>query len=225
MSKPLRAVLYARVSTDDGRQDVQTQLQALKELCAVRQFPVVAEHSDRVTGDPARRDGDPPGLRAALALLAERRADVLVIFAADRLVRSPTHLLQLIERIQSYGAKITSYTDGRDLDTTTPEGELNAFLLGWMSRMSVRLTRERTIAGLKRTRAQGTVLGRPRVQLTEAQRDEVIQRLGLEQSVRQIAREMELTRYQVELVQGWLKNGGPRSAPASDGAGEVEGDG
>lgn len=209
---PLRAVLYARVSTDTGQQDTETQLRLLRELCTARSYVIVAEHTDHVTGDPKRRRREPPGLAAALRLLQDKRAGVLVIFAADRLVRSPMALLQLVERVQSYGARIVSLQDGRDLDTTTKTGELMTFLLGWFARMALNLTRARTHAGLQRARAQGKQLGRPRVQLTQEQRDEVLERLGLEQPARQIAREMKISRRQVGAVAEWLKNGGVDAA-------------
>jgi len=42
-----------------------------------------------------------------------------VTHAADRLVRSPTGLLQLVARVQSLGGHVASLQDGHDLDTTT----------------------------------------------------------------------------------------------------------
>jgi DNA invertase Pin-like site-specific DNA recombinase len=159
----LRAVLYARVSTDDGDQDPAAQLRALRDWCKARGWSVVAEFADRVTGDPARRHGDPNGLRNALQLLAQRRADVLAVFAADRLVRSPMGLLQLVARVQSLGGHVASYEDGADLDTTTDMGELLVFLRGWWSRMQLRLLRRMTIAGMNEARARGVHVGRPRL--------------------------------------------------------------
>jgi DNA invertase Pin-like site-specific DNA recombinase len=158
----LRAVLYARVSKDAGDQDPESQLQALRALSQVRGFRIIAEHDDRITGDIERRKGDPPGLARALERLQQRKADVLVIFAADRLVRSPVGLLQLLGRIQATGARIVSAQDGADLDTTTDTGELLVFLRGWFARMELRLNRARTSAGLDRARAAGKKLGRPR---------------------------------------------------------------
>jgi DNA invertase Pin-like site-specific DNA recombinase len=123
---------------------------------------VVAEESDRVSGDPARRKGDPPGLSRAMEAIERRRADVLAVFAADRLVRSPLGLLQLVARVQAIGGHVASLQDGADLDTTTDVGELFLFLRGWYARMELRLIRARINAGLSRARAEGVTLGRPR---------------------------------------------------------------
>lgn len=157
----MKAILYARVSRDDGVQDPQVQLHALREWAASRGWKIVGEQFDRITGDPGRRKGDPPGLRAALQLVQDRKADVLAVFAADRLVRSPVALLQLVARVQQLGGHVASLQDGSDLDTTTDLGELYLFLRGWMARMEMRLLRARTKAGLARARAEGKRLGRP----------------------------------------------------------------
>lgn len=160
--KPRRAVVYVRVSKGD-RQDVRSQLGALRPWAQSRGWTVVAVERDEVTGDPARRKpGDPPGLRAALRRLEAREADVLAVFAADRLVRSPVGLLQLVARVQALGAHVASYSDGADLDTTSDIGELLVFLRGWYARMELKLIRSRTLAGLERARAAGKTLGRPR---------------------------------------------------------------
>jgi len=159
---PLRAVLYARVSTRNGEQDPDVQIERLREWAAQRGWQVVAVERDRVSGDPARRRGDPAGLTRAIQAIAERRADVLAVFAADRLVRSPVHLLQLVSRVQSVGGHVASMQDGNDLDTTSDVGELFVFLRGWYARMEMKLIRARIKAGLDRARAEGKTLGRPR---------------------------------------------------------------
>src|SRR5262249_8338237 len=152
--KPLRAVLYARVSTRD-KQDPESQLASLRPWAAQRGWTIVAEERDRVSGDATKRRGDPPGLARAFRALEERRADVLAVFAADRLVRSPTGLLSLVARVQGLGAHVASFQDGADLDTTSDMGELLVFLRGWFARMDLKLIRARIRSGLERRRAEG----------------------------------------------------------------------
>lgn len=159
---PLRCILYARCSTKGDEQDPEVQLHALRAWVERRGWRVVATEQDRVSGDPARRVGDPPGLRRALDLLERRQADVLAVFAADRLVRSPIALLQLVARIEALGGHVASLQDGADLDTTDERGELFLYLRGWFARMELRLIRARISAGLKRARSEGVRLGRPR---------------------------------------------------------------
>lgn len=160
--RPLRAVLYARCSTRGTEQDPEVQLRDLRGWAEQRGWLVVSEERDRISGDPARRHGDPPGLRAALEAIEQKRADVIAVFAADRLVRSPVGLLQLVNRIQSIGGHVASKQDGADLDTTTDVGELFLFLRGWYARMEMKLIRARIKAGLDKAKRDGKRLGRPR---------------------------------------------------------------
>lgn len=186
-SEALRAVLYARVSTGGesseeatraeaaaevaprrrakSQQDPEVQLRALRPWVASRGWSVVAEEVDRISGDPKRRKGDPPGLARALRAISERRADVLVVFASDRLVRSAVGLLQLVGRVEALGGKVASLEDGADLDTTTDHGELFLFLRGWLARVELRLIRARSQAGVDRARAAGKHIGHPFVKV------------------------------------------------------------
>lgn len=154
-----RTVIYVRCSTDE--QEPETQKLALRAEAERRGYRIVSELQDRTSGDPARRKRTPPGLSRAIEMIERRAADVLLIFAADRLVRHPIGLLQLVSRIRSAGGAVASLRDGSDLDTTTEHGELLLFLQGWFARFELKLTRERTRAGIARARAAGKRLGRP----------------------------------------------------------------
>jgi len=159
---PPRCVLYLRVSKSDGSQDITTQEGVLRAEAARRCWAVVAVEHDQVSGDPVKRGGrTPPGLARALAAIECRKASILLVFAADRIVRSAIGLLQLVQRVQQLGGRVCSARDGAELDTTTEQGELLLFLQGWFARWELRLTRERTKAGLQRARAAGKRLGRP----------------------------------------------------------------
>ena len=46
----MRAALYARTSTNDGRQDPEVQLTELREYIARRGFEVAGEYVDRASG-------------------------------------------------------------------------------------------------------------------------------------------------------------------------------
>lgn len=166
MSRSLRAVLYARVSTDKGeqdpdRQDPESQLLRLRGWAKERGWRVIGEEADCVTCDPKRRRKDPPGFVRALRCIEERRADVIAIVGADRLVADPIALINLVARIQDLGGAIASVEDGTDLDTTTDSGEFNLYLRGHFNRMRVKLGRAATVRGIERARAAGKRLGRP----------------------------------------------------------------
>jgi DNA invertase Pin-like site-specific DNA recombinase len=149
MPDPRVAVLYARVS-DREKQDHRQMLAILRKFAEGRGWKVSSEHFDQVTGDPARRGSDPPGLRAALERVAAvHGGGVLVITSVDRLVRSPTELLTLVGRIQALPGAVCSIEDGADCDTTTDTGELLLFIRGWLARMEIKFIRRRTTAVLQ----------------------------------------------------------------------------
>jgi len=71
----VKAALYARVSTDDGRQTVANQVRQLRELALSRDFEIFREYTDEETGASASR-------ASFLALLRDarlRRFRVLLI--------------------------------------------------------------------------------------------------------------------------------------------------
>ena len=144
---------YARVSTNDQNLDLQTD--ALKEAGCEKIF------SDRgVSGAKTER----PGLDKALDQI--RKGDILVIWKLDRLGRSLSHLLSIIEDLKQKGVDFASVQDG--FDTSTASGKMVFSVIGAMADYERNLTRERTMAGLASARARGRKGGRPK-QLDEGQ--------------------------------------------------------
>src|SRR5438094_2500967 len=86
-SGPLRAALYARVSTSE--QEPENQLVALRAFAGARGW-AMTEFVDRgVSGAKERR----PALDAMLADVRRRKFDVVVVVKLDRLARSVRHLV------------------------------------------------------------------------------------------------------------------------------------
>ena len=138
---------YARVSTSDQSLDLQTD--ALKAAGCEKIF------SDQgVSGAKAERSG----LDKALDHI--RKGDVLVIWKLDRLGRSLSHLLSIIEDLKARGADFASLQDG--FDTSTASGEMVFSVIGAMAEYERNLIRERTMAGLAAARARGRMGGRPK---------------------------------------------------------------
>lgn len=136
---------YARVSTED--QTPLPQTQALKAAgCA-------EIHEEQASGGNRAR----PVLARVLDRIG--RGDTLVVMRIDRLARSLSHLLEVIERLEARGAFFRSLTD--PIDTASPQGKFTLQVLGAAAEFERALIRERTKAGLASARSQGRLGGNP----------------------------------------------------------------
>jgi len=140
---------YMRVSSDSDRQSTDLQRDAL--LAA----GVDARHlfEDRASGSKDDRFG----LTSALDFV--RPGDVLVVWKLDRLGRSLSHLLSIINTLKEKQVAFRSLTEG--MDTTTPSGELLFHVFGALAQYERALIKERVLAGLTSARKRGRVGGRP----------------------------------------------------------------
>ena len=136
---------YARVSTED--QTPLPQSQALKSAGCVE------IHEEQASGGNRARP--------VLARVLERigKGDTLVVVRIDRLARSLSHLLEVIERLEAKGAFFRSLKD--PIDTSSPQGKFTLQVLGAAAEFERALIRERTKAGLASARTKGRVGGNP----------------------------------------------------------------
>jgi DNA invertase Pin-like site-specific DNA recombinase len=140
---------YARVSTDE--QDLALQLDALRGAGCGQIF------QDTASG----ADGGRKGLADALALCAA--GDVLVVWKLDRLGRSLSALVGLVEALQGREAGLKVLTGaGASIDTTRPEGRFILGVFASLAEFERELIRERTKAGMAAAKRRGRHLGRPR---------------------------------------------------------------
>jgi DNA invertase Pin-like site-specific DNA recombinase len=155
----IKAALYARVSLKDGRQDVDNQLRLLREYVEREGLQVVKEYVDHSTGGNGNRDQ----FRAMFDAAAKRRFSLLLFFSLDRLSREGTlQTLQYLQRLTACGVGYKSLTETY-LDSMGPFSDVVISLLSCIARQERLRVSERTIAGLMRVRAEGRVLGRPKV--------------------------------------------------------------
>jgi len=160
MSRPLRAALYARVSTTGHGQDVGLQLDELRQVAAQRGWEAVAYIDEGVSGAKDSR----PALDRMLVDAREGRLDVVAIWKLDRLARSVRHLLELSDSLNAWGVGLVSIRDAH-IDRTTPSGRFTRQILGAVAELERGLVRERVIAGVRRAQAAGKHCGRPKVEL------------------------------------------------------------
>ena len=141
---------YARVSTDEQTTDAQ--------IDALERAGCKTIHREHASGASRAR----PQLK--LALDRCKPGDVLVVVRIDRLARSLSHLLEIIETLDARGAGFRSLGD--PIDTTSPQGRFTLQILGAVAEFERALIRESTKAGLKAARDRGRIGGNPALRLS-----------------------------------------------------------
>lgn len=140
---------YMRISTSDERQSVDLQRDALIGAGVDERHL----HQDKASG---ARD-DRPGLKACMADL--RDGDVLIVWKLDRLGRSLSHLIRIVEELKQRGVAFRSLTEA--IDTTSVHGSFLFNLFGTLAEYERALITERVNAGLAAARRRGRKGGRP----------------------------------------------------------------
>jgi DNA invertase Pin-like site-specific DNA recombinase len=157
--KQMRVVLYARVSTKDGRQDTRNQLQQLREFCAKQDWEVSTEYVDERSG----KNGDRPQFQRMLDAASRREFDVLLFWSLDRLTREGAlATLKYLELLTGYGVGYRSFTEAY-LDSVGPFRDAVVAILGCIARQERQRISERVLAGLAKARKAGRVGGRPKL--------------------------------------------------------------
>ena len=102
-----------------------------------------------------------PGLDAMMKAVNANEFDMVASWSVDRLGRSLTDLLSILQGLHEKGVGLFLHQQG--LDTTTTAGKAMFQMLGVFAEFERGIIRERVNAGLARARANGTKLGRRRV--------------------------------------------------------------
>ena len=151
--------LYARVSTRDKGQDTENQLAQLREFCRRQEWTITHEYVDHVSG---KRGDNRPEFQQMLADAAQRKFDLVLFWALDRLSREGVvATLNYLTRLSSSGVGWKSFTEQYLDSCGIFRDAVLAILAAVANQERVRLS-ERTIAGLEVARKAGRVGGRPR---------------------------------------------------------------
>jgi len=98
--KEVRAVVYARVSSQDQKEDLERQIKYLLEYCASKGYKVVEVLTDIASGLKTDRKG----LRRLFDLITSRQAEVVVVTYRDRLARFGFEYLEYF--LNQFGTRI-----------------------------------------------------------------------------------------------------------------------
>jgi site-specific DNA recombinase len=120
----MRAVIYCRISQDDGTAlGVARQEAACRDAVSSRGWTVEAVHTDNNVS--ASSGAARPGWQATLALLVAGEADALISYAIDRWSRDADELAGLCRTARALGVSLTTITGG-DVDVVSATGKFRA---------------------------------------------------------------------------------------------------
>src|SRR5258706_12817621 len=154
-----RIAIYRRVST--SKQDTDNQLRELSEVADRSGWEIWKVYEDAGISGAKCRD-QRPGLDAMMKAVNAKEFDMVATWSVDRLGRSLTDLLSILQSLHEKGVGLFLHQQG--LDTSTTAGKAMFQMLGVFAEFERGTIRERVNAGLARARANGTKLGRRRVQ-------------------------------------------------------------
>jgi DNA invertase Pin-like site-specific DNA recombinase len=152
-----RVAIYVRVST--SKQETKNQRRELQAVAKRSGWKVVRVFEDAGISGAKGRDGR-PGLDALLNAVNAKEFDMVATWSVDRLGRSLTDLLSILQALRDKSVDLFLHQQG--LDTSTTAGRAMSQMLGVFAEFERGIIRERVNAGLARARERGVVLGRRR---------------------------------------------------------------
>jgi putative DNA-invertase from lambdoid prophage Rac len=157
LDRAARAAIYVRVSTSE--QTTRGQGRELVGMAKARGWIVVRVFEEVESARKAR-----PIFDQMMAEAHRAAFDVVLVWALDRFGRSTVSNLEAVATLDAAGVRLVSAREPW-LDTTGPHRSLLIMIFSWVAEQELARLVERTRAGLARTVAEGTTLGRPRANL------------------------------------------------------------
>lgn len=153
---------WARVSTQD--QSLEQQVEKLEELGCVKIF--ASKHSGKAQSNEAE-----------LGKLIDyvREGDTVVVTKLDRLGRSLSQVLQVVDKLSDKGVNLKALDQPVDTSKDDYMAKAMVQLLGMFAEMERNMIVERTTAGRKAT---GNLGGRPKSYTSEQEKDIVSKMQG-----------------------------------------------
>jgi site-specific DNA recombinase len=155
---PKRAILYARVSTDEQARSgysLAQQIEALGEYAAREGYQVLEEVIDPgQSGASLER----PGMDRVRDLVAAGGVSVVLAQDRDRIAREPAYHYLLRKEFEEHGTKIRALNDRGD---DSPEGELTDGILDQLAKYERAKFAQRSRRGMLRKAREAGVCSRP----------------------------------------------------------------
>ena len=154
-----RCGIYCRVSTSTKDQTTENQLRELHSYCDRMGYEVVKVYEDEVSGAKSREKRPAYNQMCKDAFL--KKFDVIIGWDVSRFGRSMKEFVHFLSDMDDKGIGVIAVKNG--LDTNSSSGRMMMKLIGVLEEWNREMLVERTNAGLARTVANGTKLGRKKI--------------------------------------------------------------
>lgn len=158
----MEVVIYARVSSTNGTQDYQRQINDLTVFANQNGFEVVKIFAEQVSG--AKKNSERPALMELIEFVKTNDIDKVLVTELSRLGRDTLQTLQTIELLNQN--KISLHIQNYNIETLSPNGDVNPMsqflitILAEVARMERKTIRERVESGYKNYLVNGGRVGR-----------------------------------------------------------------
>jgi len=180
-----KVAIYCRVSTSTKDQTTENQLRELTAYCERMGYEVVKVYEDEISGAKTREKRPAYNEMCKDAFL--KKFDVIIGWDVSRFGRSMKEFVHFLSDMDDKGIGVIAVKNG--LDTSSSSGRMMMKLIGVLEEWNREMLVERTNAGLARTVANGTKLGRKKT-VTDKITDQIIELRTEKKSIRAIASEV-----------------------------------
>lgn len=157
-----KVVIYARVSSSNGTQDYQRQINDLTAFADQNNHGVAKVFSEQVSR--AKKNTERPALIELIEFVNTNAIDKVLVTELSRLGRDTLQVLQAIELLNQN--KISLHIQNYNIETLSPNGDINPMsqflitILAEVARMERKTIRERVESGYKNHLLNGGSVGR-----------------------------------------------------------------
>ena len=181
----MKVALYCRVSTSTKDQTTENQRLELESYCDRMNYEIVKIYEDEVSGAKSREKRPAYNELCQDAFL--RKFDAIIGWDVSRFGRSMKEFVSFLSDMDDKGIGVIAVKNG--LDTVSSSGRMMMKLIGVLEEWNREMLIERTNAGLARTVAKGTKLGRKKI-TNDTMTARIIELRTAKKSIRAIASEV-----------------------------------
>jgi DNA invertase Pin-like site-specific DNA recombinase len=154
-----KVAMYCRVSTSTKGQATENQILELTAYCKRMEYEIVKIYEDEVSG--AKRREQRPAYNEMCSDAFLKKFDTIIAWDVSRFGRSMKEFISFLADMDDKSIGVIAVKNG--LDSQSSSGRMMMKMIGVMEEWNREMLIERVNAGLARTVANGTKLGRKKI--------------------------------------------------------------